>query len=361
MFARETQNWGMYRASGSGDFALSNRVSYEMDFKGPRLALISVAHQPAPHRTSITIRTACSASLVALHEACSAIARGDCEGAIVGGVNLIMTPGTTMSMTEQHVLSGDGSYKSFSAEANGYARGEAITAIFIKSVDNALKDGNPVHAVIRGTAANHDGKTPGMSFPSTDAQEALIKRAYQVAGIDDFSQTGFVECHGTGTSIGDPIETKAVARIFGGSGVLIGSIKPNLGHTEGASGLLSVIKMVLGSKNATFSPSIKFLTPNPAIPFASGKLTAPCDPTPWPCGRLKRASVNSFGVGGSNAHAILDCASYHDSRSLYSPPAPRTQLLLFSAYSTKALETSVANYRAIIEKNPSSVQDLAYT
>ncbi|KAL8728510.1 MAG: hypothetical protein Q9166_005332 [cf. Caloplaca sp. 2 TL-2023] len=272
-----------------------------------------------------------------------------------------MTPGATMSMTEQNVLSSDGSCKSFSAEANGYARGEAITAIFIKSLDNALRDGNPVHAVIRGTATNHDGKTPGMSFPSTDAQEALIKRAYQVAGIDDVSQTGYVECHGTGTPVGDPIETKAVARVFGGLGVHIGSIKPNLGHTEGASGLLSVIKTVLALENATIPPNIKFLTPNPAIPFASGKLTVPIDPTPWPNNRLKRASVNSFGVGGSNAHAILDCASYHDSKSLCTPPILGPNLLLFSANSTKALETSIANYHDIIEKNPSCIPDLAYT
>ncbi|KAL8700018.1 MAG: hypothetical protein Q9224_001157, partial [Gallowayella concinna] len=345
MFARESQNWGMYRASGSGDFALSNRVSYEMDFRGP----------------SVTIRTACSASLVALHEACSAIARGDCDGAIVGGVNLMMTPGATMSMTEQNVLSSDGSCKSFSAEANGYARGEAITAIFIKSLDNALRDGNPVHAVIRGTATNHDGKTPGMSFPSTDAQEALMKRAYQVAGIDDVSRTGYVECHGTGTPVGDPIETKAVARVFGGLGVYIGSIKPNLGHTEGASGLLSVIKTVLALKNATIPPNIKFLTPNPAIPFASGNLTVPTDPTPWPNDRLRRASVNSFGVGGSNAHAVLECASYHDNKSLCTSPSLGPKLLLFSAHSTKALETSIASYQDIVEKNPSCIPDLAYT
>ncbi|KAL9019704.1 MAG: hypothetical protein Q9185_003042 [Variospora sp. 1 TL-2023] len=322
MFARESQNWGMYRASGSGDFALSNRVSYEMDFRGPR---------------------------------------GDCDGAIVGGVNLIMTPGATMSMTEQNVLSSDGSCKSFSAEANGYARGEAITAVFITSLDRALRDGNPVRAVIRGTATNHDGKTPGMSFPSTDAQEALMKRAYHVAGINDVSQTGYVECHGTGTPIGDPVETKAVARVFGGLGVHIGSIKPNLGHTEGASGLLSVIKTVLALENATIPPNIKFLTPNPAIPFTSGKLMVPTDPTPWPNDRLKRASVNSFGVGGSNAHAILDCASYHDKKPLCTPSCLGPSLLLFSANSTKALETSVASYQDFIEKNPSCIPDLAYT
>lgn len=188
-----------------------------------------------------------------------------------------------------------------------------------------------------------------------------MRRAYHVAGIKDVSQTGYIECHGTGTPAGDPVETKAVARVFGGLGVNIGSIKPNLGHTEGASGLLSVIKTVLALENATIPPNIKFLTPNPAIPFTSGKLMVPTDPTPWPTDRLKRASVNSFGVVGSNAHAILDCASYHDKKPLCTPSSPGPRLLLFSANSTKALETSVANYQDFIEKNPSCIPDLAYT
>lgn len=288
-----------------------------------------------------------------------AIARGDCEGAIVAGVNLIMTPGATMSMTEQNVLSNDGSCKTFSAEANGYARGEAITAIFIKSLDDALRDGNPVRAVIRGTATNHDGKAPGMSFPSTDAQEALMKRAYQIAGIDNLSQTGYVECHGTGTPIGDPIETKAVARVFGDRGIYIGSIKPNLGHTEGASGLLSVIKTVLTLQNAIIPPNIKFLTPNPAIPFASGKFTVPIEPTPWPKDCLKRAGVNSFGVGGTNAHIVLDSAIYYNRKFVPTVSFHGPLLLLFSANSPKALERSIDNYRDYVDKNRRCIPDLS--
>lgn len=309
----------------------------------------------------MTIRTACSASLVALHEACAAIARGDCEGAIVGGVNLIMTPGATMSMTEQNVLSNDGSCKTFSAEANGYARGEAVTAVFIKRLDDALRDGNPVRAVIQGTATNHDGKTPGMSFPSIDAQEALMKRAYQVAGINDLSQTAYIECHGTGTPIGDPVETKAVARVFSDQGIYIGSVKPNFGHTEGASGLLSVIKAVVSLQNAIIAPNIKFLTPNPEIPFDSGKLTVPMKAIPWPEDRLRRASVNSFGVGGTNAHVVLESAIYH----YHDPPRLSSfddqMLLFFSANSSKALERLIANYRDYLSKNPESIPDLVYT
>lgn len=169
----------------------------------------------------MTIRTGCSAALVGLNEACMAISRGDCEAALIGGVNLILGPNMTTALAEQGVISKDGSCKTFSADANGYARGEAVTAIYIKPLSDALRDGNPVRAVIRATSHNVDGKTPGMSQPSTEAQEALMRRAYKVAGITDFSQTAMVECHGTGTPTGDPIEAKAVARVFGESGVYI--------------------------------------------------------------------------------------------------------------------------------------------
>ena len=312
----------------------------------------------------MTVRTACSASLSALHEACNSLLRGDCEAAVVGGVNLIMTPGMSISLSEHSVLSVDGSCKTFSADANGYARGEAITAVCLKRLDDALRDGNPVRAVIRGSASNHDGKTQGLTIPSTDAQEALIRRAYEAAGIKDYSRTGFVECHGTGTPTGDPIEVKAVARVFGGNGVYIGAIKPNLGHTEGASGLLSVIKTVLTLEHRTIPPNIKFTSPNPAIPFKSAQMTVPLEPTPWPSHRAERASVNSFGVGGSNAHVIIDSAASHVSPPKVSaqlPASDEPQLLLFSANTQKSLNRMIENYRRFVEENPHSIGDLAFT
>lgn len=361
MFAREPQNWGPYRYVGFGDFALSNRVSYEMDLQGPRFVYtFNVIFQDS-NCSSMTTRTACSASLVALHEACVAISRGDCESAIVGGANLIMTPGSTMSMTEQNVLSKDGSCKTFSADANGYARGEAIAAVYIKRLDHALRDGNSIRAVIRGTATNHNGKTPGITVPSARAQEALMRRAYKVAGITDFSSTGFVECHGTGTPVGDPIETTAVGRVFGESGVYIGSIKPNFGHTEGASGLLSVIKTVLSLENSTIPPNIKFVRPNPAIPFESARLTVPTEPTSWPQGRLERASVNAFGVGGSNTHAVIDSAASFNLPAMLEGAPDEPQLLLFSANSEKALTSMIGNYREFVQRKPESIRNLAYT
>ena len=361
MYARETQNWGPYRYTGYADFALSNRVSYEMNLQGPRFVYTYNLILLDTHCNSMTTRTACSASLVALNEACVAISRGDCESAIVGGANLIMSPGATMSMTAQNVLSPDGSCKTFSADANGYARGEAVAAVYIKTLDDALRDGNSIRAVIRGTATNHDGKTPGFSVPSEKAQEAVIRRAYNVAGITDFSKTGFVECHGTGTPVGDPIETRAVGRVFGESGVYIGSIKPNFGHTEGASGVLSIIKMVLALEHSTIPPNIKFLRPNPAIPFESAKMTVPTEPRPWPDGRLERVSVNSFGVGGSNAHAVIDSAASFVASTVPQREPDELRLLLFSANSQKALTRMVDNYREHVERKPETMRDLAYT
>ncbi|KAI1379651.1 fatty acid synthase S-acetyltransferase [Hypoxylon crocopeplum] len=345
MFAKESQQWGMHRVVGTGDFVLSNRISYEMDLRGP----------------SMTIRTGCSAALVGLNEACMAISRGDCEAALIGGANLILGPSMTTALAEQGIISKDGSCKTFSADANGYARGEAVTAIYVKPLSAAIRDGNPIRAVIRATSHNVDGKTPGMSQPSTDAQEALMRRAYKVAGITDFSQTAMVECHGTGTPTGDPIEVKAVARVFGESGVYIGSVKPNLGHSEGASGLVSIIKMVLALENRTIPPNIRFTTPNPKIPFKEAKLMVPLEPTPWPASRLERVSVNSFGVGGANAHVILDSAASFRAPSITQDAPLIPQLLLYSANTAKSLTRTIENYKQWVEKNPEKVADLAYT
>lgn len=341
----------------------------------------------------MTLRTGCSAALVGLHEACVALERGDCTAAIVGGANLILAPGMTAAMTEQGVLSPDGSCKTFSADANGYARGEAINAVFVKPLSAALRDGNPIRGVIRSTASNNDGKTPGISYPSTDAQEALIRRAYAVAGIDEagIAETGFVECHGTGTAIGDPVETNAIARVFGDAGVHIGSVKPNVGHSEGASGITSLIKAVLALEHQTIPPNIKFGEPNPKIPFEQSKLVVPVEPTSWPQDRRERASINSFGIGGSNVHVVVDsfheynrqlsggtCSSsgHHQSyghsngvAARDGVPAPALQqqqkqphhLLLYSANSTQSLGRSISSLQEYAAKNPNHLAELAYT
>ncbi|PWY87347.1 hypothetical protein BO94DRAFT_585895 [Aspergillus sclerotioniger CBS 115572] len=345
MSDKESQQYGVYRLAGLGDFALANRVSYEMDLQGP----------------SMTIRTACSSSLVALNEACLAIARGDCKSAIVGGASLILTPTMSIKLTEQGVLSPDASCKTFSADANGYGRAEAINAVYVKPLTDAIRAGNPVRAVIRGTATNSDGKTPGMTYPSVEAQEALIRRAYTIAGIADYAATPFLELHGTGTVVGDRIETNAVAKVFGDSGTYIGSVKPNLGHSEGASGLTSVIQAVLALENRIIPPNIKFTLPNPSIPFQPAKLQVPVEATPWPESRMERISVNSFGIGGSNAHVILDSASAHNASPRREEASDHPQLLVLSASSPASLETMIEDYRAYLSNHAEAIEDLAFT
>ncbi|CCF34493.1 phenolpthiocerol synthesis polyketide synthase ppsA, partial [Colletotrichum higginsianum] len=210
MAAREQQHAGGYLLTGHGDLMIANRASYEYDLKGP----------------SMVIKTGCSASLVGLHEACRALQNGDCVGAIVGGVNLIMGPTTTAAMTEEGMLSPEGSCKTFDAAADGYGRGEAINAVYIKLLDDAIRDNNPIRAIIRASGTNSDGNSSTLLTPNSAMHEALMRKVYLDAGLDP-SKTAFVECHGTGTPTGDPLETNAVGNVFGEHGVYIGSVSEN--------------------------------------------------------------------------------------------------------------------------------------
>lgn len=316
-------------------------------------------------RLSMTIRTACSSSLTGLHEACQALQHGHCNAAIVGGTNIIMTPRMTIAMTEQGVLSPTGSCKTFDANADGYARGEAVSALYIKKLSDAVRDGDPVRAVIRSTCINSDGKTVNLTSPNTEAHETLIRQGHQLAGITDFSKTAMVECHGTGTKVGDPIETKAIANVFGKYGIHIGSVKPNLGHSEGASGLSSVIKMVLALEHRIIPPNINFKTPNPAIPWKEAKLKVPINPTPWPADRAERVGVNSFGIGGANAHVLLESAASFGVEPAISPVGiddeNRPNLLVFSAKHPDSLRRSVENHASYLASHPGSLNDISYT
>lgn len=172
----------------------------------------------------MTIRTACSAAMTGLHLACQDLYNGECSTAIVAGSSVIMGPSMTQDMTSQGVLSTDGICKTFDAAANGYARAEGVNAILIKPLKDAIRDGDPIRAVIRSTAVNSDGKTSNIGVPSPECQEVMIRQAYRKAGIDDPGKTAFIECHGTGTAVGDPLETTAIANIFGEHGVYIGSV-----------------------------------------------------------------------------------------------------------------------------------------
>ncbi|KAK5991583.1 Highly reducing polyketide synthase gloL [Cladobotryum mycophilum] len=386
---KDDETRGSYRISSGSDFIIANRLSYEFDLRGP----------------SMTVRTACSASLTALHLACQSIQHGDCSAAIVAGSSLILSPTMTLDMTEKGVLSPTGSCKTFDAGADGFARGEGINAIFIKPLRDALRDHDPIRAVIRSTGINADGKTGNIGQPNTKSQEALIRHTYEIAGIADFQQTAFVECHGTGTPVGDPLEVAAVANVFGDHGVYIGSVKPNMGHTEGASGLTSVIKAILALEHETIPPNINFSIPNPKIPFERRGLKVPVEATPWPKDRHARISINSFGIGGANAHAIIDSAAsfgcpppgprvvangestklavlngHHDTKANGTPNGhngsaatsagngidkesvkPWPRLIPISASNTKSLEIRAKNLQAYVESNHGCLESLAHT
>ncbi|KAL2272318.1 hypothetical protein FJTKL_06945 [Diaporthe vaccinii] len=297
--ATDPHEYPRYEANGSmGTAMISNRISWFFDLNGP----------------SLSLDTACSSSLVALHLAVQSIRSGETTQALVGATNLILMPETSNHLSTLTFLSPDAKSKAFDASANGYARGEGVCVILVKSLAKALEDGDSIRAVIRGTAVNHDGRTPGINLPSSTAQEAMIRSAYANAGLG-FSETGYFEAHGTGTAAGDPLETAAVGRVFAssrkpGQPLYIGSVKSNIGHLEGGAGLAGLIKALYMLERGQIPANLWLQKINPKINLDGWGLAVPTSLTPWPTSGLRRISVNSFGYGGTNAHCVLDDA-YH--------------------------------------------------
>ncbi|KAF4910018.1 Reducing polyketide synthase hmp8 [Colletotrichum viniferum] len=309
MLYRDPDGAPPYAATSLQKTSLANRISWLWDLRGP----------------SLTLDTACSSSLVALHLACQSLRTGECDMAIVGGSNLMLGPEVFIFFGGQGFLSPDGRSKSFDISADGYGRGEGFAAVVLKRADDAIRDNDPMRAIIRGTACNQDGHTKGFTLPSSEAQTRLIKDVYAQARLG-FEGTSYVEAHGTGTQAGDVEETLALSRTLSQShsaarNLLIGSVKSNIGHLEAAAGLAAVIKSVLVLEHGMIPPNIHLKTPNPKIPFEDWNLKVPTILTPFPGSKgkdaLRRISVNSFGYGGTNAHAILDdAASYLKSRAV---------------------------------------------
>ncbi|KAI0382791.1 putative polyketide synthase [Hypomontagnella monticulosa] len=300
MLTHDPETSPVYVSTGNGAAILSNRVSYFFDLKGP----------------SLTVDTACSSSLVALHLACQSLRNGESKAAIVGGTNLIFNPDVMIAMSNVHFLGPDAKCHTYDASANGYSRGEGIAAIFIKPLEDAIRDNDTIRAVIRGTACNQDGRTAGIMLPSREAQEALIRSAYRSAKCD-MAEVGYFEAHGTGTPAGDPLEAGAIGSTLGRyrqpgdeNRLYVGSVKTNIGHLEGASGLAGVIKTVLALEKGLIPPNLHFERGNEAIDFEGWHIRVPTELTPWPMPGIRRASINSFGFGGTNAHIIIDDA-YH--------------------------------------------------
>ena len=310
---------------------LSNRLSYVFDLRGP----------------SVSLDTACSSSLVAIHQACQSIWVNESDAALAGGVNILLSPQTQITMAKGRFLSKTGRCQAFSENADGYVRAEGAAVLLLKPLSAARRDGNTVHAVILGTAANSDGRTNGITVPNGDSQIAVMRSAYAQAGVKP-SEVTYVEAHGTGTPVGDPIEASAIGTVVGtdrvGEPCRIGSIKTNIGHLEAAAGAAGVIKAALCLKYGVVPPHLHLTAVNPAINLDALNLAIPTESEALPRLRGRRvAGVNSFGYGGTNAHVVLaepgDAATIDEVPSL---PAAHVAtatdpLLLVSARSPEAL------------------------
>jgi acyl transferase domain-containing protein len=281
-----------HTATGITMCILANRISHIFNFRGP----------------SITLDTACSSSLVATHLAVNSLRNGECEVAIVGGASVMTRPEYPITMSKASLLSEHGRCKAFSEDAAGYVRGAGAGVVILKPLSLAIENGDRVDAVLAHSGTNQDGRTAGISLPSSEAQEALIREVYSQAGVSP-AQLSYVEAHGTGTQAGDPAEVLALSRVLAKREVedtcYLGSVKTNVGHLEAAAGIAGLIKAALVMKHKTVPPNLHFDSPNPKIPFESTCLSVPVEVTPLDQGRTHYASVNSFGYGGSNAHVVL--------------------------------------------------------
>ncbi|RDW88161.1 hypothetical protein BP6252_00193 [Coleophoma cylindrospora] len=291
---RDIETLPRYFNTGNGAAMFSNRISYFFDLKGP----------------SMTVDTGCSTSIVALHLACQSLKSGESKMSIIGGNNLMLNPDMITAMSSFGFVSPDGRSYAFDHRASGYGRGEGVASIIIKPLENALKDGDNIRAVLVQTSLNQDGKTNGITLPSQSAQENLIKYCYNAAGLDP-AETPYVEAHGTGTQAGDPLEAGAIVSTFGNGRpahkpIYIGSVKTNIGHLEAGSGLAGIVKATLVLEKGLIPPSVNFEKGNSKISFSQWKLKMPQTLEQWPVGSPRRISVNSFGYGGTNGHVIME-------------------------------------------------------
>lgn len=280
-----------YALLGNSGAMLSNRVSWFYNLKGQ----------------SLTVETACSSSLVACHLAAQSLDNRESSMAIVTGCNFLHSPETTIQLGNLGVLSPESKSYSFDDKANGYARGEGVAVAVLKRLSDAVRDGDTVRAVIRNIGCNQDGKSPGLTVPTTAAQAALISRLYKEAGLDP-GLTRYFEAHATGTSVGDPIELAAIAKVFRphfsrGKPMYVGSVKTNVGHLEGVAGLAGFLKAVHILETGTIPPNLWFDKWNSQVDVDTSVFKVPTTPVPWPGGAnaVRRVSVNSFGIGGTNA------------------------------------------------------------
>jgi acyl-CoA synthetase (AMP-forming)/AMP-acid ligase II/3-oxoacyl-(acyl-carrier-protein) synthase len=327
-----------YVGTGNAFSVAANRISHLWDFRAPSLA----------------VDTACSSSLVAVHLACESLRRGESDLALAGGVNLTLTPELTVALSQARMTAGEGRCKTFDAAADGYVRGEGCGMVLLKRLRDALRDGDPVLAVVKGTAVNHDGRSNGLTAPSGRAQQAVIREALDDAGVAP-GQVGFVETHGTGTALGDPIEFEALSAVLSagrppGRPCVLGAVKTNIGHLEAAAGIAGFIKAVLALWHGEIPRNLHFRELNPHISPDGTPFVFPTGPTPWPpSDGLRLAGVSSFGFGGTNAHVILEEAPAPAAPLGGEPPS---YVLALSARTETALRALAERYEAFLAAQP---------
>ncbi|MGH9242195.1 MAG: type I polyketide synthase, partial [Vicinamibacterales bacterium] len=339
-----------YRGTGCISHSpASGRIAYALGLRGP----------------AISVDTACSASLVAVHLACQALRAGECRMALAGGVNVILTPDLFIAHSKAGMMAPDGRCKTFDARADGWVRAEGCGVVALKSLSDAEADGDRVLAIIRGSAVNQDGRSNGLTAPNGPAQEAVIRDALTRGAVsaDDIS---YVEAHGTGTELGDPIELHAVGAVLCGGrsaddALDVGSLKANLGHLEAAAGVASLIKVVLSLRHRTLPPQLHFSTPNPHIDWARFPLRVPTTPSEWRSRNGRRiGGVSSFGFSGTNAHVVVEEApAVARARPAVARPG---HVLTLAGKSDAAVRALAARYAAALaEPGAAELGDVCFT
>ena len=342
----ERANIGAHTNTGNSFSVAAGRLSYIFNLKGPCVA----------------VDTACSSSLTAVHLACQSIWRKESSCAIAGGVNAILNPELHIGFSKGGFLSSDARCKSFSEDGNGFVRSEGAGMVVLKPLSVAQREKNPIYAVIRGTAVNQDGRTNGIAVPDVHAQIAMLEKAYMDANVDP-GDVQYVEAHGPGTPVGDPIEANSIGTVIGQKQpqhCWIGSVKSNIGHLEPGSGIAGLIKLALSLKHKQIPANLHFRKPNSKIDFDKLRLKVPTQNIAWPPGKNGNfAGINSFGFGGSNAHAVLQG---------YEEPAVENTVhldgvlpLLISARSAEALQQYMRSYIDFLQRSSHSYADICYS
>ncbi|OBI22961.1 polyketide synthase [Mycobacterium sp. E2327] len=341
-----------YVAIGTSSAAGAGRISYGLGLQGP----------------AVSVDTACSSSLVAVHQACQALRFGECDLALAGGVNVLLSAKTAMTFSHAHMLAPDGKCKTFDAAADGYVRGEGCGVVVVKRLEDAIRDGDRIRAVIRGSAVNQDGASGGLTVPNGVAQQRVIAEALQCAGVAP-GDVGYLEAHGTGTSLGDPIEVQAAGAALGKERdadrpLLIGSVKTNIGHLEAAAGIAGLIKVILSLEHEVLPKHLNFSKPSPHIPWDRLPVRVVDEALPWPRdGRPRIAGVSSFGFSGTNSHIIIEEAPEVAPVATAAPSDDRRfSLLPLSARSPAALAELAKAYADWLAAHPdASLADVCLT